>query len=256
MERTGLLSLTLILTAVLLASQGLAGIAHASLDVEARVDVGQIAVSIVLSNLNATLYERLLASRPDFNNSTIPEAIISYLSEQGVKDIYYRRPSLTFDNQTRTIRASFTLTGKGLVKFSYNKTTMARLYEVQAGWRKADVEIKHGRTVVLRLNFSSYFGAPLQKWEVVKYKNGTREALFLNSTAEEGFDPAWYFVLPKDAKLVRASGDTFTFELPARSMDKFLASPFWPFISVVVAVLMAVFYRKAAVKFVKPRVAA
>ncbi len=256
MRRALPVGLAIALMAFLLACQGLAGTAGASLEVKAYVDVGRISVRIVLSNVNATLYERILASRPDFNNSTIPEAVVSYLSEQGVKGVYYRRPSLTFDNETRTVRASFTLAGKGLVKFYYNRTTMARLYEVQAGWRKADVEIKHGRTVVLRLNFSSYFGAPLQKWEVVRLENGTREALFLNSTAEEGFDPAWYFVLPKGARLVKASGDTFTFELPARPMDKFLASPFWPFMGVVAAVLIAVFYRRAAVRLVRPGAAA
>ena len=242
--------LTVLAMAVLLASLTSAP-AEASLTVEAWVGIGEVEVSIILADMNASLYTSLLAARPDFGNTTIPEAIISYLAEQGIKDVYYRRPSLEFDNKTRTIRASFLLAGKGIMAFSYNKTTMARTYKVNASWRKACVRVRHGRSLILKLNFSAYFGVPLQKWEVVCYPNTTRKALFLNSTAGEGFDPIWYFVLPEGAEVVEARGDTFVFELPARPLDKFLASPFWPFMAVVLAVLICVAYRKAAVRFVR-----
>ncbi|RLI08944.1 hypothetical protein DRO32_01540, partial [Candidatus Bathyarchaeota archaeon] len=226
------------------------GEAHASLAVEAHVGVEQITVKLELHDISQALYQRMLNARPALNETTIPEAILAYMEEEGLEDVYYKDPELSFDNASRTVKASFTLAGRGLVDFSYNRTTMARTYEVEAGWRKADVEVREGGRVLLKLNFSSYFGLPLGKWQVVGY--GGREALFLNSTTEDELDPVWYFVLPKGARLVRASGDKFTFELPATFMDKFLASPFWPFLAVVAAILVAISYRKAAVRLVRP----
>ena len=253
MRRGALIAYLLVMCLLAVCSR--APVAHASARVEALVGPDGVAVKIVLSNVTASLYE-LMKSHPEaFNETTVPRAMVKYVEAMKFGEAHYSRTDIEFDDATRTVVLSFTLAGDGVLSFHYNKTTMARIYKLNAAWRKADVSVKSDNKVLLKLNFSSYFGAPLEKWELVDYDLGggdVRKALYMNSTAEDRLDPVWYFILPKDAKFLEAKGDTLTFESPPRPTDLFMASPFWPFLIVVAVTGLAVIYRKASVRLVAP----
>ena len=259
----GMLSLVLALSLLVLLSSMPMAKAFADAEVEALIDVGSISIHIELSNLNATLVEKIANFSSALNETTIPEAIVDAIGE----GVFYIDPSLAINETTRTMRASFKLLGRALMDFEFNKTSMARMYKVRTSWRRTDVEAWYNKTLmVVRLNFSSFFKKPLRKWEhLTNYELGPgdiREALLLNATVrdalfENGTGRAiWFFVLPRGAKFLRAvkeGGEEFLiFEMPPEPLEIFMASPFWPFLLVAMAVGLAVAYRKASVKLVKP----
>ncbi|HEW89795.1 MAG TPA: hypothetical protein ENG43_00445 [Candidatus Bathyarchaeota archaeon] len=256
--RTTVLIQSLLLVAMLLSCPMLD--ARASATVSAYVAPWEVAVHVSLVGVNASFYDLARMHAEAFNETTVPEAIKAFLAEKGLEDIYYRDASLSFNDTSRSIRLSFVLAGGDLMDFRYNKTDMSRIYELRADWRRADVTVKSGEES-FKLNFSSYFGAPLQEWEEGEYEvapGDVRCSLFLNSTVEDKlFGNAtawafWRFVFPRGAEVLKARGDFVTFRLPPEPLDLFMASPFWPLLAIFVVVGVAIAYRRAAVKLVKP----
>ena len=251
-----------IFLSVLLASVLVAG-GLADIGVEAMVEIGSVAIYIELSNVNATIMEKIANFSSALNETTIPEAMIDAIGE----GVFYVDPALSFNETTRTINASFKLVGRELMDFEFNRTSMAKIYKLRTSWRKTDVEAWYNKTLmVVKLNFSSFFKRPLEKWEHLKdYALGpgeTREALLLNTTVrDELFEnrtgrAIWLFVLPKNARFLRAiregNEEFLLFEMPPEAFEAFMASPFWPFLLILMVVGLAVAYRKASVKLVKP----
>jgi len=232
-----------------------------SVRVTASVAPDHVAVEIRLTGVNASLYELMRMHAEAFNETTVPEAIKAYLAGRGLKDVYYHDASMSFNDTAREVRMSFVLAGRDLIWFRYNRTDMSRIYELRADWRKADVVVESGGERLLRLNFSSYFGTPLREWEKGDYEvapGDVRFSLFLNSTVEDKlFGNAtgrafWRFVLPAGAEFLEVRGDMILFRMPPGPLDLFMASPFWPLLAIIVVTGVAVAYRRAAVKFVKP----
>ena len=93
------------LTLLILVPLACVGEAHASLAVEAHVGVEQITVKLELHDISQALYQRMLNARPALNETTIPEAILAYMEEEGLEDVYYKDPELSFDNASRTVKA-------------------------------------------------------------------------------------------------------------------------------------------------------
>ena len=253
---------------ILLLSASLASIpitvALADIEVEALVEIGSVTVRIEISNVNSTLMEKIANYSSALNETTIPEAMIDAVGE----GVFYIDPSLAMNETTRTISASFRLVGRALMDFEFNKTSMTKVYKLRTSWRKTDVEAWYNKTLmIVKLNFSSFFKRPLKKWEhLTDYELGpgdTREALLLNATVRDGLfengtgRAVWLFVLPRGARFLRAvkEGDEefLLFELPPGALDIFMASPFWPFLLIVMAVGIAVAYRRASVKLVRPK---
>lgn len=238
----------------------LAGVAQASVSVSAYVAVGEVSVQIELAGLNATIYDLARTHAGAFNETTVPEAIRAYLADKGLEGIYYRDASISFNDTAKSISISFTLVGKGLMDFRYNKTDMSRIYELRADWRKVDVPVRDGGELLFKINFSSYFSKPLQEWEEGECEvapGDVRPCLSLNSTVEDRlFNTSswafWCFILPRGAEFLWAKGDTLSFRMPPEPLDLFIASPFWPFLAIVVIVGVAVAYRRMAIKLVKP----
>ncbi len=253
-------TLALLVLALLASSWSAQGLADAQ--VVAEVGLDHVVVRVELTGLNSSLFEVLVAHPEALNESTIPDAMAKAAGE----GVFYLDPSLSFDNATRSLRASFTLAGSGLLSFSFNRTNVARIYKLKTGWRKTDVEVRLNETWAIRLNFSSFFRKPLARWEHLdRYELGpgdVREALLLNTTVEDAlFENAtgratWVFVLPRGARFLRAvregAEELLVFEMPPDPWDMFAASPFWPFLMVIVAVGIAVAYRRASVRLVKP----
>jgi len=251
----------LILSALLASAFVAVGLADAG--VEALVEVGSVSVRIELSNVNSTLFERITNYSSALNETTIPEAIVNAIGEGA----FYVDPAIALNGTTRTISASFKLLGSALMDFEFNRTSMARTYRLRTSWRKTDVEAWYNRTLrVVKLNFSSFFGKPLRKWEHLAHyelaPGDIREALLLNTTVRDGLfengtgRATWIFVLPRGAKFLRAvregNEEFLLFEMPPEPLDAFMASPFWPFLIIVVAVGAAVAYRRASVRLVRP----
>ena len=231
-----------------------ASLAHASARVEAFLEPFAIGIHIRFSHVNASLYELMRGHPGAFNETTIPSTLVAFMREMGLEHVRHEGATMSFDDASRAIDVEFKLVGEDLMAFRYNKTTMERLYEVDMTWRKADVEAVEDGRLLFRLNFSSYFSAPLEEWERVEYvlpDGSVRQALFLNSTAADRLDPAFYVILPEGAELVEAEGDKVVFSLPPEPLDLFMASPFWPFLAVVLATALAAAYRRAAVKRVR-----
>ena len=259
----GALPFVLALSLLVLLSSALVAEALANAEVEALIDVGSISVRIELSDINATLMGKIANFSSALNETTIPEAVVDAIGE----GVFYVEPSIALDEEARTINASFKLLGQALMDFEFNRTSMAKMYKVRTSWRKTDVEAWYNKTLmIVRLNFSSFFKRPLRKWEHVRdYELGpgdVREALLLNITVrdalfENGTGRAtWAFVLPRGARFLRAvqegEEEFLVFEVPPGPLEILMASPFWPFLLIVMAVGLAVAYRRASVRLVKP----
>ena len=229
--------------------------ASASLEVRAQIYPDGVSVEIELANLNASIYEGLRAHAEVFNETTVPMAVVEHLREGGLEEVAFLQPSIVFNDTERTVRMSFVLVGRDLMSFRFNTTSMTRIYEVNASWRKTDIDVVCEEGRLISLNFSSYFGAPLRDWEVVELDLGggdVRSALLLNSTAETLFDPLCYLILPRGAKLLEAREDTVVFEMPKDPLDAFMASAIWPLLVVMAVVGLAISYRKTSIRLVKP----
>ena len=233
----------------------LASVAHASARVEAMVEPPSVLVHIALEGVNASLYALMRSHPAAFNETTVPEAVRTFMLANGYDRVNYTDASISFDDGTRAVELSFRLMGEDVLSFRYNRTTMARLYELNVLWRRTDVVAREGAEELFRLNFSAYFAAPLEKWEQTEYalpSGEVRPALRLESEAADELDPVFILVLPRGARVLEAREDTLVFELPPRPWELFMASPFWPLMAVVAITGAAAFSRRAVVKWVRP----
>jgi len=114
---------------------------------------------------------------------------------------------------------------------------MAKVYHVRTDWRKFQVNLTSG----FSLNFTEYFGEPVENWPRINYTLNakTHPAYYYNFT-----DSKCYFILPAAATNVQVVGDVITFELPLSFGDSLLNSPFLILGALLVVVIAFSLYRK------------
>ena len=209
---------------------------HASVTMEATIDQS-IHVVLNFENVNSTIYDEIKQNKQTFNVTTIPLIIVKNLEQQGLTRVRWGySQEIDFDNSTNSIHAEFFLTGSDIITFTFNKTTMARLYQVRTEWRKFDVSL----TENFPGNFINYFGTPIIQWNYID----SEKAYYFEYRGPDSFTASCKFVLPETATNIHATGDTIFFETPPLLEDVLLNSTFLILGALITVIIIAFIYRR------------
>ncbi len=199
-------------------------------------------VTYSFEGINSTLYQEI-KQQTLFNQSSIPQTISNNLKQQGLTSVVVYTTELGFNDSSNAIQASFYMSGSDVISLTINQTTGARIYTVQTDWRSFQLEL----TPSLSLNFTQYFGEPLNQWQSINYtdtEEKTHVAFYYDYTEPAPFHPQCYLILPTDATNIQVVGNVVTFDLPAFGGDIWLNSPFIILGAIVVALTVIFLYRR------------
>ncbi|RLI46361.1 hypothetical protein DRO69_03275 [Candidatus Bathyarchaeota archaeon] len=209
---------------------------HASATMKATINQS-IHVVINFENISSPIYNEIKQNKQLFNATTIPLIILNNLKQQKQTRVRWRyTQEIDFDNPTNSIHVEFFLAGSDIITFTFNKTTMSRLYEVQTEWRKFNVDL----TENFSINFAEYFRTPIADWTYIK----SEKAYYYEYTELDSFTPSCKFILPKTATNINAEEDTIFFETPPLFEDVLLNSPFLILGALLTLIITAFIYRK------------
>jgi len=210
---------------------------NAQVTVNSTVD-DSIFVSYSFENLDADLYSAIKTNL-DFNSSTIPKIIVQTLQEQNLKLVRWGlgpQPDVVYDGDTRSIKTEFFLGGSDIISFTFNRTTMNRIYHVRTDWRKIKVSL----TANLTLDFASRLTKPLAEWQKT-----SPTTFFYESSEPNTIDILFHFNIPPSASRIQVQADTVTYEMPPLLSDQLINSPFLVLGAIAVALVIVLVYRRA-----------
>jgi len=206
---------------------------HTSVTMEATIDQS-IHIVLNFENVSSTIYDEI---KQTFNVTTIPLIIVNNLKQQDLTHVRWgSSQEVTFNDPTNSIHVEFFLAGSDIVAFTFNKTTMARLYQVRTEWRKFNVNLTENYPV----NFTKYFGTPIAQWDYID----TEKAYYFEYMVLDSFTPSCKFVLPTTATNIHATGDTIFFETQPLLEDVLLNSPFLILGALITVIIIAFIYRR------------
>lgn len=206
---------------------------HASVTMEATIDQS-IHVVLNFENVSAPIYDEI---KQTFNVTTIPLIIVKNLEQQGLTRVRWGySQEIGFNDSTNSINAEFFLVGSDIITFTFNKTTMVRLYQVRTEWRKFNVNLAENFSI----NLNEYFGTPIANWNYIDSK----KTYYYEYTQLESFTPSCKFVLPATAINIQATGNAIFFETPPLLEDVLLNSPFLILGALIIVIVIAFIYRR------------
>lgn len=215
---------------------------HASIRIQAVIDQ-DVHVVIDFENIDPAIYDEVV-QQGLFNVSIIPEAIREKFEQLNLTDARcnYDPAQEIFGSSTDSIHVEFYLTGSDILNFTINSETRTKTYRVRTDWRRFHINLTHETS----LYFSRYFGLLVSRWEQINYtlNEKTHPTYYYNFTSSSQIDPSFYFILPEKATNVHAVKDTIIFEVPLSFEESFLDSPFLILTVLIVAVIIAIFYRR------------
>ena len=191
---------------------------HASVTTQAIINQ-DIQVLFDFRNISSDIYGNITITE-----TTIPETIKNNLMQRGLTHVDYRYAPLDFNSTENSLHVAFILFGSDILNVTVNTKAMAKTYHVRTDWRRFQANLTNG----FSLNFTEYFGEPVERWQRINYTLNakTHPAYYYNFTDSNTIDPACYFILPAAATNVQVTGDILTFELPLSFADSLLNSPF------------------------------
>jgi len=210
---------------------------NAQITVNSTVD-DSVFVSYSFENLDADVYSAIMANL-DFNSSTIPKMIMQNLQEQNFKLVRWGlgpQPDIVSDDATRSIKTEFYLGGSDIISFTFNRTTMSRIYKVRTDWRKIKVNL----TTNLTVDFASRLAKPLAEWQKT-----SPTTFFYQNSEPNTIDILFYLNIPQSASRIQVQADTVTYEMPPLLSDQLINSPFLVLGAIAVALVIALVYRRA-----------
>jgi hypothetical protein len=209
---------------------------NASVELKATVSQG-IDVTLSFRNMNSTVYGALRAEL-ETNETKIPEIIRGNLARRNLTNAQYRWEPVEFNDAENSITVRFYLSGSDILDLTFSEEKMRRTYHVKTDWRKFKLNI----TKDLSLDFTEYFGKPISEWN---FDNETYPTYHYNYADASSFDPACFFILPKEATKVHIGEDmeTIIFELPLSFEESLLNSPFFILGAIIVVIIIASLYR-------------
>lgn len=206
---------------------------HASVTMEATIDQS-INVVLNFENVSSQIYDEI---KQTFNVTTIPLIIVNNLKQQGLTRVRWGYTQEVAFNDSRTsIHVEFFLSGLDIITFTFNKTTMARLYQIRTEWRKFNVNLAENFSI----NFNEYFGTPIADWDYID----SEKPYYYEHMELDSFTSSCKFVLPETATNVHATGDTIFFETPSLFEDVLLNSPFLILGALITVIIIAFIYRR------------
>jgi hypothetical protein len=206
---------------------------HASVTMEAAIDQS-IHVALNFENVSSSIYDEI---KQTFNVTTIPLTIEKNLKQQGLTRVRWGySQEIDFEDSTNSIHAEFFLSGSDIITITFNKTTMARRYQIRTEWRKFNVNFAENFSI----NFNEYFGTPIADWDYID----SEKAYYHEYTESDSFTQSCKFVLPKTATNIHVTEDTIFFETPPLLEDVLLNSPFLILGALITVIIIAFIYRK------------
>ncbi len=214
---------------------------HADVSVVGNIDEN-VNVVINLTNLNQTIYTAAKSSQI-FNGSAIAQIIFLNLQKQGRNSLTTGFQLNTYDDANRAIKVQFFLSGTDVITSAINRTTVKRNFQVQTDWRRFRANLTNS----ISIDFAS-FGQTVDKWQRANFTDSTgivHPSFYYETGGSEQLGAmSFRFVLPSDATNARAIGDTITYDVPLGFEDVLLSSPFPILAAVIIAVIMALIYRR------------
>jgi hypothetical protein len=213
--------------------------AHASTRMQAIIIDQDVCVNLNLKNMNSTIYWKI---KENITESTIPNIILKNLRQQNLTHVncYIPKPP-AFNDSTSSLQVTFCLYGSDILNFTVNTKSMRKTYYLRTDWRKFQLNV----TDEISLDFSDYFGTPVDQWQKINYTlNGKVHPAYYHNFTDQSIDPLCYFVLPAEATNIRAVKDTIIFELPLSFEDSLLNSPFLILGALVTLNIVFIVYRK------------
>ena len=209
---------------------------HASVTTQAIINQ-DIQVLFDFRNISSDIYGNITITE-----TTIPETIKNNLMQRGLTHVDYRYAPLDFNSTENSLHVAFILFGSDILNVTVNTKVMTKAYRVRTDWRKFQVNLTNG----FSLNFTEYFGEPVERWQRINYTLNakTHPAYYYNFTDSNTIDPACYFILPAAATNVQVTGDILTFELPLSFGDSLLNSPFLILGALIVVNIAFFLYRR------------
>ncbi len=209
---------------------------HASVTTQAIINQ-DIQVLFDFRNISPDIYGNITITE-----TTIPETIKNSLMQRGLTHVDYRYAPLDFNSTENSLHVAFILFGSDILNVTVNTKVMTKAYRVRTDWRKFQVNLTNG----LSLNFTEYFGEPVERWQEINYTLNakTHPAYYYNFTDSNTIDPACYFILPAAATNVQVAEDVITFELPLSFGDSLLNSPFLILGALIVVNIAFFLYRR------------
>ncbi len=208
---------------------------NAQITVNGTVD-DSIFVSYRFDNLDADVYSAVKANL-NFNSSTIPEMIVQNLQEQNLKLVRWGlgpQQDIVYDDAARSIKTEFYLGGSDVISFTFNRTTMSRIYQVRTDWRKIKVNL----TADLTVDFASRLAQPLAEWQKI-----SPTTFFYENSEPNTVDILFYFGIPTSASQIQVQTDTVTYEMPPLLSDQLINSPFVILGTIAVVLVIVLLYR-------------
>lgn len=212
----------------------------ASVTIKASINQS-IYVAIDFENIdNATYYKIKLNGQ--FDATTIPKLIKKNLEEKNLNRVTWDVSPQTemYNDTTKSIHVAFYLAGSDIISFTFNKTTIVRIYEVKTEWRKFKVNL----TSDYSIDFAQNFGAPISSWRRIDYNDAQGKVHPAYAYEHSDSNSTFYFILPISATYVRAVEDTITFEVPPHFEDILLNSPFMILAALIIIIIVAFVYRR------------
>jgi hypothetical protein len=205
---------------------------HASVTTQAIINQ-DIQVLFDFRNISPDIYGNITITE-----TTIPETIKNNLMQRGLTHVDYRYAPLDFNSTENSLHVAFTLFGSDILNVTVNTKAMNKTYHVRTEWRKFQVNLTNG----FSLNFTEYFGEPVERWQRINYTLNakTHPAYYHNFTDSNTIDPACYFIMPAAATNVQVTGDILAFGLPLSFGDFLLNSPFL-ILGALIVVIIAFF---------------
>ena len=209
---------------------------HASVTTQAIINQ-DVQVLFDFRNISSDIYGNITITE-----TTIPETIKNNLMQRGLTHVDYRYAQLDFNSTENSLHVAFILFGSDILNVTVNTKAMAKTYHVRTDWRKFQVNLTDG----FSLNFTEYFGEPVERWQRINYTLNAKKhpAYYHNFTDSNTIDPACYFILPAAATNVQITGDILTFELSLSFGDSLLNSPFSILGALIVVNIAFFLYRK------------
>lgn len=216
---------------------------HANVSFESKIE-DSIYVTCNFEHLDQTVYNAAEANQQLFNGSSMPLAIVGNMEKQGLTRVSYGFQDNTYDNATKSIRASFFIGGADIISYTVNNTSLKRTYTVKTDWRKFQVQLTNS----LSVDFAQHFAEQVENWRKIDYTDtsGNIHPAYIYETPEiESLGKlSFTLILPSAATSVQVKGDIVTFDVPSGFDDIFLGSPFLILAVLVIVVAVALVYRR------------
>jgi len=214
---------------------------NASIVINSTID-DSLFTTYEFKNLDQTIYEQAFAQ---LNAETIPKAIVDNLKRTGVTQVGYGLPPqpLAFDNTTRTISASFYLSGTDIISYTVNTTTMKRTYQIRTEWRKLQLNL----TTDYSIDFTQSLANPVESWQKINttdLQGAIHPTYYYENKQTDTLDTFFYLVLPASASGIQVQGNLISYEMPPTLGDQLLNSPFTILAALAVALAIILLFRK------------